>query len=531
MRVADLVSRHARARPRDPALVCGSERLTWKDLDERTDALAAVLADASEPGGRIAIVTANCHQHLEAVFAASKAALVSVPLNHRWTGRELAATVADVEPAAIVLDLGLAGSVGPDLMDMVAPIPVLAFGGRHPGADDYEDAVEAGRGRPAVHRDPWGHHVIGFTSGTTGRPRGAVLSQQQALAAATWLATLFSITADDCFLACMPMYVYRGGSGALAPMVVGARSVIRDFDADAVVRAVRDEEVTHAILAPVMVDRILASPEAASGGFDSLREVWVGGAPSAPESVAALQRLTGATTGSVYGATEATAVASMRWPADARRAHLLGSIGRPAPLNDVRLADESGREVRPGEPGEIQVRGATVMSGYWPGADGEGLVDGWYCTGDIAVRDDEGYLFLVDRRADIINSGGLNVYSVEVEQVLLAHPRVAECAVVSSPDDAMGEAVTALVVPAGGPLDLSELERHCRGVLASYKCPRQWVLSGGLPRNALGKIDKKAIRDERWAGHRASIAGSRACDPGDPETSSGADDERQQHSD
>ncbi len=521
MRVADLVRRHARARPRDPALVCGSDRLTWKDLDERTDALAAVLAGTSEPGGRVAIVTANCHRHLEAVFAASKAALVSVPLNHRWTCGELAATIGDVEPAAIVLDLGLAA--GPELASAAAPIPVLAFGGRHPGADDYDDAIEAGRGRAAVYRDAWRHHVVGFTSGTTGRPRGAVLSQQQALAAATWLAALFAIGADDCFLACMPMYVYRGGSGALAPAVVGARSVVCDFDADTVIDAIGDESVTHAILAPVMVERILASPRAAGGGLDSLRGVWVGGAPSAPESVAALQRLTGAAVGSVYGATEATAVASMCWPTDAERAHLLRSIGRPAPLNDVRLATASGREAAPGEPGEIQVRGATVMSGYWPGADGDGLVDGWYCTGDIAVRDEDGHLFLVDRRADVINSGGLNVYSVEVEQVLLAHPLVAECAVVSSPDDAMGEAVTAVVVPAGGPVDFGELERHCRGSLAGYKCPRQWILAPSLPRNALGKIDKKAIRDGRWTGREAGIASSRARSRGEPDLASGAE--------
>jgi acyl-CoA synthetase (AMP-forming)/AMP-acid ligase II len=525
MRVADVVRRHAAARPHDTALVCGSERFTWKDLDERTDALAAVLAGISEPGGRIAIVTANCHRHLETVFAASKASLVSVPLNHRWTGRELTATIGDVEPAAVVLDLGLPKSVGLELIDRLAPTPVLAFGGRHAGAVDYDDALEDGRGRPAEHRDAWHQHVIGFTSGTTGRPRGAVLSQQQALAAATWLAALFTISAEDCFLACMPMYVYRGGSGVLAPALVGARSVVCDFDAGTVLGVIRDQEVTHAILAPVMVDRILASPHAAGGGLGSLREVWVGGAPSTPESIAALQRLTGATVGSVYGATEATAVASMRWPAEAEHGRLLGSIGRPAPLNDVRVAATSGREARPGEPGEIQVRGSTVMSGYWPDADGDGLVDGWYCTGDIAVRDDDGYLFLVDRRADVINSGGLNVYSVEVEQVLLTHPAVAECAVVSSPDDAMGEAVTAVVVSAGEPPDFAELERHCREGLASYKCPRQWVLAGRLPRNALGKIDKKAIRDERWGGRQASIAGSRTHGPGETGTISGANDD------
>ena len=523
MRVADFVRRHARARPDDPALVCGADRLTWKELDERTDALAVVLADTGERGDRVAIVTANCHRHLEAVFAASKASLVSVPLNHRWTPGELAATIHDVEPAAIVLDLGLARSAGADLVERVAPIPVFAYGGRHPGAHRYEEALEAARERPAVQRDAWPHHVIGFTSGTTGRPRGAVLSQEQAIAAAMWLAALVAIRAEDCWLACMPMYVYRGGSGALAPMVVGARSVVCDFDADAVLQLVGDEGVTHAILAPVMVDRILASPRAADACLDSLREVWVGGAPSAPDSIAALQRLAGAQMGSVYGATEATAVASMRWPSEVERSHLLRSIGRPAPLNDVRLMAAPGKEAASGEPGEIQVRGATVMSGYWPAIDGDGLEDGWYCTGDIAVRDDGGHLFLVDRRVDVINSGGLNVYSVEVEHVLVSHPQVAECAVVSSPDDAMGEAVTAVVVPSGDTVDFDALDRHCRGTLAGYKCPRMWVLQPSLPRNSLGKIDKKRIRDELWAGRDASIARSRPRRGNDSDTAGGAD--------
>ena len=412
VRVADLVSRHAQARPGDPALVCGADRLTWQQLDERTDALAAVLADTGGPGDRVAIVTANCHRHLEAVLAASKASLVSVPLNHRWTTDELAATIGDVEPAAIVLDLGLARAVGTDLIETVAGVPVLAFGGRHRRARHYEEVLEAARARPTVRREPWPHHAIGFTTGTTGRPRGAVLSQEQAIAAAMWIAALFTMRAEDCFLACMPMYVYRGGSGILAPMVVGARSAVCDFDAGTVLGLVGDERVTHAILAPVMVDRILASPATAGASLDSLREVWIGGAPSDPGSIVALQRLTGAVVGSMYGATEATAVASMRWPAEGEPPHLLRSIGRPAPLNDVRLVAASGEAAAVGEPGEIHVRGATVMSGYWPDAGGDGLDAGWYRMGDIAVRDGDGYLYLVDRRADVINSGGLNVYSV-----------------------------------------------------------------------------------------------------------------------
>ena len=508
MRISDLVTRHARARPNASALSCRTESFTWRELDERTDALGAVLARSGRPGDRVAIVTANCHRHWETVFAASKAALVSVPLNHRWTAEELASTIAEVAAAAVVVDLGLPHSTGAELVDRLGPVPVLGFGPSHDGADDFDRAIETGRGLPPVSRDPWPHNAIGFTSGTTGRPRGAVLSQDHAITSAMWIAALHGFRADDSFLGCMPIYVYRGGSGGLAPMIVGARTVLCDFDPDAVLEIIERQRITHVILAPVMVDRLLASPRAGTVDLGSLREVWVGGAPSSPESIAALQDLVGDIVGSMYGGTEATAVASMRWPSGPDQRRLLRSIGRPAPLNDVRLVTESGDEAAPGEAGEIQVRGKTVMSGYWPDTDGDGLADGWYATGDIAVRDDDGYLFLVDRRADIINTGGLNVYSVEVEQVLVTHPDVAECAVVSSPDDSMGEAVTAVVVPTTEPIDPDVLREHCRTSLAGYKCPRVWLFRDELARNAMGKVDKRRIRDELWVGWESSLGGS-----------------------
>jgi len=509
MRVADLVSRHASARPNEPALICGPDRLSWRQLDERTDALAAKFASVASPGDRVVIVTAACHRHWEVVFAASKAALVSVPLNFRWTPSELADTIAEVEPAVLVVDHRLASGTGPDLLDL-APTPViLGFGGDDDRAEDYEVALEAGYDLPPANRGPWPHNAIGFTSGTTGRPQGAVLAQQHAFSSAMWLAALFGIRAEDCFLSCMPMYVYRAGSGGLAPIMMGARSVLCDFDVDTVLDAIERERATHMILAPIMVDRLLASPRIAGVDLGSLRGVWVGGAPSSANSIERLQELVGDIVGSVYGGTEATAVASMRWPLRADRPELLSSIGRAAPVNDVRLITGEGAVLGSGEPGEIQVKGPTVMSGYWPDVDGAGLIDGWYATGDIAIQDDEGYLYLVDRRADVINSGGLNVYSVEVERVLLAHPQVAECAIVGAPDAELGEMVTAIVVPSEGDMDIDVLSAHCRAGLAGYKCPRQWLVRASLARNAMGKTDKRRLRDELWADSETNLGGAR----------------------
>jgi acyl-CoA synthetase (AMP-forming)/AMP-acid ligase II len=493
-------------------LICGAERLNWRELEHRVDALAAVLADLSPPEGRVALVTGSCHRHWETIFAASRAALVSVPLNYRWTPQELARTIEEVDPAVIVLDLAIPAFNGIGLLDLLDKPVVLTFGGHDPRTIDYEESLVAAAIPPCPDRPPASHHAIGFTSGTTGRARGAMLSRRHPLLTSMWLATLFGIGPDDCFLSCMPIYAYRGGSGGLAPMLVGAASVLCDFDAETVLDLIEREHVTHTILAPVMVERILANPRAHTTDISSLVSVWVGGAPSKPESIRAFQDLAGCDVGSTYGSTEATAVVSMRWPALGDRQELMSSIGRPGPLNDVRLVGPSGEEPDTGEPGEIYVRGDTVMKGYWPN-DGDGLTNGWYATGDVATRDSEGYLYLVDRRVDVINSGGLNVYSLEVENVLIGHPGVAECAVVSAPDDLLGEEVTAIVVPLYLNLEVVDLETHCRDALASYKRPRRWIIAAELPRNSLGKIDKRHLRDDLWKERGGTIDGVGSEEP------------------
>ena len=489
MRVADLFRRQAQARGDETAFVCGQSRVSWDQIDRRTDALAETLASHLQPGERLGVLTRGCHRHWEALIAASKAGLIAVPVNFRWLAHEVEQVLRDCEARALVLDTTLASA---DSLISAGQRVTLGYPwASGDGALDYDAHVTGPARAPTRPAAPV--NVVGYTSGTTGRPKGAMLTQESAILSAFWFATLFGLRAGDCMLACMPVYVYRGGAAGLAPAVVGARTVMMDFEAGAVLDAIERESVTHIILAPLMVERLLEHPGLSRRSLRSLRGIWIGGAPSSPTVIEKLQALADADVGSVYGMTEATGIASMVWPRSKGAAELRAA-GRQGPLMDVRLVADDGTQPEAGQPGELLVRGQTVMAGYWPDR-GSGLQDGWYATGDFGYRDEQGLLYLVDRRVDIINSGGLNVYTLEVEQALLNHPEVLECAVVGAPDPVYGESVVAFVrLTAGRALQEDQLKSHCRRLLAGYKTPRHFINVEEFPRNVMGKVDKSSLR-------------------------------------
>jgi long-chain acyl-CoA synthetase len=261
-----------------------------------------------------------------------------------------------------------------------------------------------------------------------------------------------------------------------------------------------------------MITLLLREPDLARRDLSSLRAIWTGGAPIRPSELQRLGTVFGDVLGSTFGMTEATGVAGMRYrlsdnPADLGR---LTSIGRPLPLLDVEVRRPDGSVADDDEVGEIVVRGDTVMTGYWnaPEATAAVLRDGWYHTGDMARRDSDGYLYLVDRRVDVIVSGGINVYSLEVEQVINRIPGVVESAVVGIPHELWGEAVAAFVVcEPGAVISESAVIARCRAELAHFKAPQIVGFPAELPRNAMGKLDKRALRASYWAGRGRSIAG------------------------
>jgi acyl-CoA synthetase (AMP-forming)/AMP-acid ligase II len=311
-------------------------------------------------------------------------------------------------------------------------------------------------------------------------------------------AVSLELTSEDRVLACMPGYVYRGGSGGFAPAVAGAHTVVAEFDADRVLELVERHRITQVTLAPAMATRVLDRASASPVTGRDLRRIWLTGAPAAASTITTLAERFDAVVGCLYGMTEATGIAMITHRPD--QPGLITSIGRPMVLLDVRLLDEDGREVAPGEVGEIVVRGDTVTPGYWndPDLTAEALRDGWLHTGDLATRDANGNLFIVDRRADIINSGGLNIYTSQVELAILSHPEVVDCTVIGAPDDTWGEIPVAVVV-AGGELSEAEVIEWAGRTVASFKKPRLVRFVTELPRNAMGKVDKRAVRDPYWA--------------------------------
>jgi O-succinylbenzoic acid--CoA ligase len=357
---------------------------------------------------------------------------------------------------------------------------------------------EAGEAAP-VRVDPAAPHSIIYTSGTTGRPKGAVLTYGNHLWSALGSCLNLGLHADDRWLACMPLFHVGGLSILLRSVIYGIPVVVHGaFDPAAVNRAIDRDGVTIVSVVSVMLQRMLEE----RGGRPyppSLRCVLAGGGP-VPEDLLRACAERGVPVVQTYGLTEAASQVATLAPEDALRK--LGSAGKPLPPTEVRIADGEGRPLPPGAPGEILVRGPTVMAGYRgrPEETAGALRDGWLHTGDVGYLDAGGYLYVLDRRSDLIISGGENVYPAEVETALREHPDVLDAGVFGVPDARWGQTVAAAVVrrPRSGVTE-GGLQAHCGERLAPYKVPRYVRFVEALPRNAAGKLLRQALR-EGWAG-------------------------------
>jgi long-chain acyl-CoA synthetase len=502
MHLSEIVRRQAVARPDAPSYTCAEASLNWLQSDERSSRLANfLLARGLRPGDRVALLATACHRYWEVHFGCAKAGLIVAPINHRLQPGEIDFILGDVGAAAVVVSADLAAKLAGSRLALR-----LGFGGDHGQPDDYEAALAgAAPDAPTVALSDDDINVIAYTSGTTGRPRGAMLAHRGSVLSAYGYGIANQFRADDIVLSCMPPYVLRGQSAGLSPALVGAHVVMAPFRAPDIAATIAHYRVTQIQLAPAMINMLLAQPDLDRFDLSCVRAIWTGGAPIRPEVLTRLGAVFGDVLGSTFGMTEATGVAGMRHrlAGDAADVRRLASVGRPLPLLDVEVRRADGSITAAEEVGEIVVRGETVMRGYWgdPEHTAEVLREGWYHTGDLAFRDDDGYLFLVDRRVDVIISGGLNVYSLEVEQALAQLPGVVESAVVGTPHDTWGEAVTAIVVATpDAELTAADVIAYCRDRMAHFKAPQSVHFVDELPRNAMGKLDKRAIRAPFWSG-------------------------------
>jgi acyl-CoA synthetase (AMP-forming)/AMP-acid ligase II len=503
---AELVRRGARRFADRVAVRFENDQLTYREVEEAAERFAAVLsALGARKGDRVALLLGNGRWSIPLDFACLIAGLVRVPLNPRLAADEQRRMLLETRPPILVHDADLLERAG-ELADALPGIAVLGVGS--PGATGGEDLAVAAQHvaepPPRVELDPSDPMLLLFTSGTTGILKAVTHTQgSYAAICANILANLVSPGRDSVMLHAASL-IHASGTFVLPYWVRGGTAaVLRGFDPPAFLDAIERFGATEVNLVPTMLGMLLEALPGSRADLGSLRTVVYGASPMPrPVITEALKRF-GPIFRQYYGQTEAPLCISVLDEHDHQDPGLLGSCGHPAVDAEVRLADERGDPVPLGEVGEIQVRAPFQMAGYLGAEELNREMrtpDGWLRTRDMATQDERGYLTLVDRRSDMIVTGGYNVYPKEVEDVLLAHPGVAACAVVGAPDPTWVEAVVAFVVRRpGSQVDEDELKAHVRAHLAGYKVPKRVEFVATIPLSPVGKVLRRALRDPLWS--------------------------------
>jgi fatty-acyl-CoA synthase len=507
----DHVARHAHSRPDAVALRFDGVSVTWRELDDRLRRLAAGLsARGVVKGDRVAVLMTNRPEFLEAVLAANLLGAIAVPVNFRLAAREVAQLLGDSGATVLITDATMAGLASNASKGTGVPIRIIVAGldpasdaDADSGVESYE-AILAGTepDPPEVEIDERDIALIMYTSGTTGLPKGAMLTHLNLLMqAVTAIRTSRLLRDDEIGLVNVPLFHIAGIGNLPAQLLSGAITVIMPtapFTAESTLDVVESEGVTGMFLVPAQWQALCAHPDA-TRRTRSLRLISWGAAPATATLLEAMAKtFPHADVVSLFGQTEMSPVTTSLPGEDAIRK--IGSVGKPLPTVPIRIVDDHMNDVAPGEVGEIVYRGPTVMAGYWnnPAATAEAFAGGWFHSGDLVRQDDEGFIYVVDRKKDMIISGGENIYSAEVENALAGHPGIADVAVIGARHERWGETPVAVVVPSGpsGPPTLDELTSWLRGRLASYKKPTAIVVVDQLPRSAAGKVLKHELRSK-----------------------------------
>lgn len=498
--LADPIVHAAHMTPDRLAAVCGEVRLTFTDMYARCRKLANAMSDIGmQPGDRIAILAANSHQYLEVYQALPAAGFVIVPLNTRHAEPELRYALEDAGVRVLIADR----DPGPlrDCVERVISIP-----------DEYETMVASASEDVELGNGVTENDLAGlfYTGGTTGASKGVMLSHRNLMANTFHTMGFMHPARDSAYLVMAPLFHAAGSTAVLATVWTGGAQVLLPaFTPGDALDLIARETITDTLGVPTMIAAMTELQLVEPRDISSLKMLAHGGSPIASEVVRRAARAFPTTElVHLYGATEtAPLVSGLRDEQLLVNDERIRSCGQPIPGIQVRIVDDSGRGLPHGEVGEVAIRGPNVMQGYWKKAEqtNEVLRDGWYYAGDLGAMDATGHIFLVDRKKDMIISGGENVYSTEVEDVLYTHPAVLEAAVFGVPNEQWGEAVHAIVV-ARHEVSADELIAHCRKSLAGYKVPRGIDFrSDELPKSGPGKILKRELRAPYWAGNERQI--------------------------
>ncbi len=504
MNPAVWVERHGRRRPDEPALGDGGRvHASWATFATRTAGAAGGLRGdlGLTPGGRVAIVMRNRPEYLEALFAIWHAGLVAVPVNARLHRDEVAYILDHSGSAVAVTDADHAD----DVESLIGTVPSLETVVVAPG--ERWDRLTAASPAPLVHRRAEDPAWLFYTSGTTGRPKGATLTHRNLLVMSlSYFADIDPVEPRDCILHAAPLS-HGSGLYGLPHVARGAASVVPrsgGVDGDEIAELLGRWAGMTFFAAPTMVKRLAGDRSVAAADLSALKTIVYGGAPMYLADLEDAIAVFGPRLAQIYGQGETPMTITALSKADhADRDHprwrdRMQSVGVARTDVEVRVVDDGGGDLPTGEVGEVVVRGDVVMTGYWdqPDATAEALREGWLHTGDVGSFDADGYLTLRDRSKDLIISGGMNVYPREVEEALLRHPDVRAAAVVGRPDTEWGEAVVAFVVGDGpAPPPVEDLDRICLDHIARFKRPRDYRFVETLPTNNYGKVVKRELRD------------------------------------
>ncbi|MBW1709456.1 MAG: long-chain fatty acid--CoA ligase [Deltaproteobacteria bacterium] len=495
--IGEIMSRRALLSPDKEALVCEEERLTFSELNRRANRLAqAMLALGVSHGDRVGILALNESEYFDMLFGLGKIGAILVPINYRLAGPEIEYILSDCEAKVFLF--------GPEYVDIVdsfrESIPakeLIAISDTPPDwAKSYKSLVsEVSDEEPEITGGDDDTLTILYTSGTTGRPKGAELTHSNYFyASVTMVATLGDL--GDTTLVALPLF-HIGALGGI-PMFVhqGARVVLlRNFDPKRFLELIQEEKITGFGSVPALLSFLKVVPDFEKYDWSSIKIILVYAAP-VPVTLLKEYAAAGIEVRQLYGLTECCTGTVL----DAENAlSKAGSCGQPFFHIDVRLIDDQGQDIGPDELGEVLLRGPVVMKGYWnrPEATAETIRDGWLYTGDIAKMDTDGFLYIMDRKKDMIISGGENIYPAEIEDSLLAHPKIQDVGVIGYSDTQWGESVKAVVVlNEGEKLTEEELIEWCQGKIGKYKIPKKVVFADSIPRTPTGKILKRVLRDQ-----------------------------------
>jgi long-chain acyl-CoA synthetase len=497
--------------PKQTAATCGSVEQTYAELYERVMRLANALLDLGlEKGDRVAVLMLNCHRFLELYYATMFAGLVIVPLNIRWGATEFAYALSDCQPKVFVLDATVHQHLKPYLEQLkLLGVKHFLFAGEEPpdGMIAYEDLL-----RKSPSEEPnvsiGEDDLVGlfYTSGTTGHPKGVMLTHKSLMMNVYHAQIAFEFYGDSVYLHAAPMFhLADGASTFTVTWNGGTHAFVPRFDPETVLQTIEVKRVTSLVLVPTMVNWLLNHPGVEKRDLSSLSQMLYGASPMPIGVLKQAMKVFRCKFQQGYGMTEASPLVAVLTGEDHQRAvsegceALLASAGKPILGVEVRIVDDNDRDVKVGEIGEIIIRGPNIMKGYWNKHEEteQALRGGWYRSKDMAKYDEQGYIYIVDRKDDMIITGGENVYSTEVESVLYEHPAVLEAAVIGVPDEKWIQAIRAVVVlREGQSVTENELMAFCKQHLSPYKMPKSIDFVKELTKSGTGKILKNVLREQ-----------------------------------